>query len=65
MALLKLLSFVALLATLLPSILFLCGFVALNVASSLSLVATVAWFVVAPFWIGKPEHNLDDESPSI
>ena len=52
---LKIISLLALLMTVLPSILFLMGSVALEQVKLLMLIATVVWFVVTPLWMWKKE----------
>jgi hypothetical protein len=47
-------SAVALVATIAPAILFLRGVIELDQAKLVMLVATVAWFVATPLWMGKP-----------
>ena len=47
------LSWLALAATVLPSVLFLGGKLDLDQTKMSMLVATVAWFVVTPMWMGR------------
>ena len=65
MQLFKLLSLGALVATALPSVLFVTGTISLPAANTTALIATIVWFVATPFWMGQPAHNIDDESPAI
>ena len=54
------LSIVALAATVTPSALFLAGRMELDAVKSATLWATVAWFVVAFFWIyGTKPSEID------
>ena len=46
-------SWIALVATVLPSVLFLAGSIDLATCSWLMLVATLVWFAVTPFWMGR------------
>ena len=46
-------SWIALVATLLPSVLFLFGRIDLPACTWLMLVATLVWFAAAPFWMGR------------
>jgi hypothetical protein len=46
-------SWIALVATLLPSLLFLAGSIELATCSWLMLVATIVWFTATPFWMGR------------
>ncbi len=54
---LKIVSLLALLLTVLPSILFLMGSVELKQVKLLMLIATIVWFVVTPLWMWKKEDN--------
>jgi hypothetical protein len=49
----QLLSWIALVGAVLPSFLFLAGTVELDSAKTLTLVATIAWFVFTPLWMGR------------
>lgn len=51
--LLKLISFAALAATLVPSILAFFGELELDVVKGLALVGTAIWFITSPLWMGK------------
>jgi hypothetical protein len=57
---LKIISYAALVATILPSILFLADRITLDHAKWTMLAATALWFAVAPCWIGRPRIE-DDE----
>jgi hypothetical protein len=46
-------SWLALVATLLPSILFLAGSINLTTCSGLMLGATLVWFAATPCWMGR------------
>lgn len=50
---LKVISYIALFVTVIPSILFLKGSMDLDRVKFIMLAATVLWFVVTPFWMGK------------
>ncbi len=50
-------SWLALAATLLPSLLFFAGRIDLAQVKTWMLVATIAWFVTTPFWM---EHKAGD-----
>lgn len=50
---LKAISYIALFITVIPSILFLKGSMDLDRVKFIMLAATVLWFVVTPFWMGK------------
>jgi hypothetical protein len=57
---LQIISYVALVATILPSVLFLADRISLDQAKWAMLAATVVWFAIAPCWIGRPKIE-DDE----
>ena len=52
---LQLLSWIALAATILPSILFLSGRLDLAGVHRWMLIATIAWFVITPFWMERKD----------
>jgi hypothetical protein len=51
---LKLLSLVALLLTVLPSGFLATGAVTLSMVKWIALLGTVVWFIVTPLWMGRP-----------
>jgi hypothetical protein len=51
--LLQVISWVALIGTIIPSILFLAGQVSLESSKHWLLAATIVWFVVTPLWMGR------------
>jgi hypothetical protein len=57
---LKTISYAALVATILPPVLFLADRITLDQAKWAMLAATVVWFAIAPCWIGRPRIE-DDE----
>jgi len=50
---LQIVSWAAIVATILPSILFLAGRMTLDQSKWTLLLATVVWFVTAPLWMGR------------
>ena len=46
-------SWIALVATLLPSVLFLSGSIDLPTCTWLMLAATIVWFAATPCWMGR------------
>ncbi len=50
---LQAISWIALIATALPSILFLQGSMDLDSAKLIMLLATIVWFVATPMWMGR------------
>lgn len=53
---LQLISCLALVGTILPSVLFLADRMSLDASKGWLLGATVAWFIATPLWMGrKPE----------
>jgi len=57
--LLQLVSLASLVATIAPSILFLAGRLSLDQTKWMMLAATLVWFAVTPFWMGRPK--MDEE----
>jgi hypothetical protein len=58
-------SMLALVATVLPSVLFLMGNISMDSMKWVMIVATVVWFVVTPFWMNKPRKNKPVEEPNV
>jgi hypothetical protein len=52
---LQIVSWSALAATAIAPILFAVGQLSLPYTKSLMLLAAIAWFSTAPFWMGKPK----------
>ena len=50
---LQTISWLSLAAVVLPALLFLYGSVELTAVKSTLLVATIAWFIATPMWMGK------------
>ncbi|QDU54807.1 hypothetical protein [Aeoliella mucimassa] len=51
--LLKPISYLALIATILPALLYMGGVMPLNAVQLTALIGTVAWFVATPLWMGR------------
>ena len=51
--LLKIVSYVALVATIVPAVLFMAGMMNLNTVQIVALVGTAGWFATTPFWMGR------------
>ena len=49
----QIISWLALVGTIVPSLLFLAGRLDLDQSKWLLLAATIVWFVTAPLWIGR------------
>lgn len=49
----KLVSFVALGATIVPCLLYFCGTIDHDAVKLAALVGTVAWFIATPMWMGR------------
>lgn len=49
----QIVSWLALVGTIVPSVLFLAGRIDLEQSKWVLLVATIAWFLTAPLWIGR------------
>lgn len=56
---LQLVSSLALVATILPAVLFLGGRVTIEQSKWLLLLATIVWFVTTPLWVGR--RRIDGE----
>lgn len=54
--LLKILSYIGLLLTLIPSILYFSGTISADTHKMLMFTGTVLWFLSAPFWMNKAEE---------
>lgn len=52
-AILKLISFLGLLLTVVPSLLVFSGTIELSFHKTLMLIGTLLWFGTAPFWMNK------------
>ena len=50
---LKLISFVALAAAIVPCLLFFAGMVNHDIVKTIALLGTVAWFVTTPLWMSR------------
>ncbi|TWU30244.1 hypothetical protein [Bythopirellula polymerisocia] len=59
--LLQLVSAIALIATILPSIMFLTGSLDLTQTKLAMLIASVVWFIATPLWMGQPPEQLEHE----
>ena len=49
----QILSWTAIVGTILPPLLYLGGRMTLPTCQTVMLVATVVWFAVTPFWMGR------------
>jgi hypothetical protein len=49
----QILSWTALIMTVLPAVLFLAGAMEIHSMKGTMLFATVVWFITTPFWMGK------------
>jgi hypothetical protein len=49
----QIVSWTAIVGTILPPLLYLGGQMTLSMCHTLMLVATIVWFVVTPFWMGR------------
>jgi hypothetical protein len=57
---LQVVSWIALGATILPSVVFLANQLTLDQTKWVMLAATVVWFVVTPLWMGRVSQEHDD-----
>jgi hypothetical protein len=53
----QVISWVALVATLAPSVLFFLGSMDLSQVQTAMMAATVVWFVFTPLWMGRDEKK--------
>ncbi len=51
--LLKILSYLALIAIITPPVMYLSGQLSKSVMSNIMLAATILWFATVPFWMGR------------
>ncbi len=56
---LQAISAVALLGTILPSVLYFVGSITLPHCTTLMLITTIIWFVVTPLWMGRAPESAD------
>ena len=54
--LVKFISYIGLVLTLIPSLLVLTGYISLDSCKMLMLIGTIVWFVSAPSWMNKAEE---------
>lgn len=55
-SILKIISFIGLILTVVPSFLVFSGAIELNDHKTLMLIGTLLWFVTAPFWMNKQKE---------
>jgi len=61
-SLLKIISFIALAVTLVPSFLVFKGIITPELSKSLMLIGTIVWFVSASFWMNTSDENEEAEN---
>ena len=49
----KLVSLIALVATILPSVLLFTGLIGHDLMKWIALVGTIVWFIATPMWMGR------------
>lgn len=54
---LQIISLLALVMTVVPSVLFLTGSLELKLVKHLMLASTAVWFAATPFWMDKKENG--------
>jgi len=54
---LQTLSWFCLVGTVLPAVLFLAGRIPLEQSRTLLLLATIGWFSLTPFWMGRSDRS--------
>ena len=55
--LLQLLSFVALIGTIVPAVMFMNGTIELDMVKTYMTSGAVLWFAVTPFWMGREANG--------
>jgi hypothetical protein len=55
---LQIISWIALVGTVLPAILFLAGRMELATSKHWLLAATIAWFAATPLWMGRVKESV-------
>lgn len=55
---LKVLSYIGLILTVVPSFLVFAGVIELSFHKTLMLIGTLLWFLTAPFWMNKEKHPI-------
>lgn len=55
--LLQFVSLIALLATVVPSMIYCAGGMALEMVKWIMLLATIVWFAVTPFWMNRKQEE--------
>jgi hypothetical protein len=58
---LRLVSLVALAATLVPSLLCFAGTIELDTVKTSALVGTLVWFAATPLWMGRDSSDIHEE----
>ena len=53
----QIVSWLALVGTLVPSLAFLAGSITLDAVKTWMLVSTILWFISVPFWMDRAEKN--------
>ena len=59
---LKIISLVSLLAIVASGVLFFRGAVSQEVMKAIALIATIAWFIATPMWMGREQSNSQSEA---
>ncbi len=59
----KLVSLVALAATIVPSVLYFSGAVGHDAVKWTAIVGTIVWFIATPLWMGREQGALEANDP--
>ena len=62
---LKWFSLIALVGTLAPCLIYFAGLIDLNTMKWGSLIATIGWFVITPFWLGRDLEKKSHDEPAL
>ncbi len=60
--LLQAVSWIAIIGTILPSVLYLFNLISLDSCKWTMLAAAIAWFVATPFWMGRETRAADPQA---
>ena len=58
----QIISWLAILGTILPSCAFLLGYLSLDQCKFQMLVAAIVWFAVTPLWMGRQQQAADPQA---
>ena len=62
--LMRLISLLALAATIIPCMLYFAALIDLVAVQWAAFVGTLAWFITAPLWMGRPKNQNENQNKS-